>query len=84
MQKLICSHFVLSHCFVSPRSLTFKVGDKPVSNFRMIERHYYKDTLIKSYDFNFVFCPPNSCNGWDAEYEFPELDDALSTSISPL
>ena len=31
----------------SPLSLSFKVGNKPVRNFRMIERHYFKDKLMQ-------------------------------------
>ena len=45
-------------------SLTFKVGDMPIDNFRMIERHYFRDKLIKSYDFSFGFCIPGSVNCW--------------------
>src|SRR5437868_5218174 len=37
---------------VGIRRLKFKVGDKEVKNFRMIERHYHGNKLIKSYDFN--------------------------------
>jgi len=42
--------------------LRFKVGDKPLKNFRMIERHYFNNKLMKSYDFNFAFCIPNTTN----------------------
>jgi len=31
--------------------VTFTVGNKFVKKFRMIERHYFKDQLIKSFDF---------------------------------
>ena len=58
-------------------SLTFKVGEKPLSNFRMIERHYVKNQLIKSYDFNFGFCIPNSTNTWEAIYDVPPLSDEI-------
>ena len=27
-------------------TLTFRVGNQPVKNFMMIERHYFKDKLI--------------------------------------
>ena len=50
-------------------SLTFAVGPEPIENFRMIERHYFRDILIKSFDFNFGFCIPNSRNTWEAIYE---------------
>lgn len=43
-------------------TLTFKVGSKPVKKFKMIERHYFKGELIKSYEFNAPFCMPNSVN----------------------
>jgi len=48
-----------------------------VENFRMIERHYFENRLIKSFDFTFGFCIPNSTNSWEAIYEVPALDDAL-------
>lgn len=38
--------------------LTFSVGDNEVHDFRMIERHYFRDQLIKSYDFEFGFVIP--------------------------
>jgi hypothetical protein len=31
--------------------LTFSVGPQEVKSFRMVERHYFKNKLIKSYDF---------------------------------
>ncbi len=43
----------------------------------MIERHYFQDELIKSYDFNFGFVIPNSTNTWDAVYEIPSLPPSL-------
>jgi len=58
-------------------SLTFKVGEKPISNFRMIERHYFRNQLVKSYDFSFGFCIPGSINNWDAIYDVPPLKDDI-------
>ena len=46
-------------------SLVFSVGDKPMPNFRMIERHYFRDQLQRSYDFTFGFCIPGSTNSWE-------------------
>lgn len=43
-------------------TLTFSIGDNEVPGFRMIERHYFRDQLIKSYDFEFGFGIPNSTN----------------------
>lgn len=56
--------------------LTFTVGNQPLKNFRMIERHYYAGKLVKSYDFNFAFCIPNSTNEWEAIYDMPEFPQA--------
>mmetsp|Transcript_21743 Transcript_21743/g.30728 ORF Transcript_21743/g.30728 Transcript_21743/m.30728 type:complete len:188 (+) Transcript_21743:34-597(+) len=56
--------------------LRFQVGPQPLKNFRMIERHYFKNQLVKSYDFNFVFCMPSSTNEWEAIYDMPDLAPA--------
>ena len=58
-------------------SLTFSVGDKPVKDFLMIERHYFNDLLIKSFEFKFDFCFPNSVNTWESIYTIPEIDPEL-------
>ena len=39
----------------------------------MIERHYFRDRLLKSFDFEFGFCIPNSKNTVEHIYEFPSL-----------
>ncbi|CAM9560003.1 unnamed protein product [Chrysoparadoxa australica] len=58
-------------------TLVFSVGDCEVPSFRMVERHYFRDELIKSYDFKFGFCIPNSTNTWDAVYAVPPLNEDL-------
>ncbi|XP_071946286.1 protein unc-119 homolog B-like [Antedon mediterranea] len=55
-------------------TVEFQVGDQPVNNFRMIERHYFKEKLLKSFDFNFGFIIPNSKNTCEHIYEFPGLE----------
>mmetsp|Transcript_24564 Transcript_24564/g.29766 ORF Transcript_24564/g.29766 Transcript_24564/m.29766 type:complete len:189 (-) Transcript_24564:483-1049(-) len=55
--------------------LTFKVGPQEVPNFQMIERHYFRNKLIRSYDFFFGFVIPNSVNSWDSNYQVPILSD---------
>jgi hypothetical protein len=55
-------------------TLFFSVGERPVSNLRMIERHYFRDRLLNSYDFGVAFCIPNSVNTWEAIYDLPALD----------
>mmetsp|Transcript_26642 Transcript_26642/g.47934 ORF Transcript_26642/g.47934 Transcript_26642/m.47934 type:complete len:189 (+) Transcript_26642:993-1559(+) len=58
-------------------TLEFTVGPKPARNFRMIERHYFGDRLLKSFDFTLNFCMPNSKNSWEVIYEVPELPGDL-------
>jgi hypothetical protein len=41
----------------------------------MIERHFFKDRLIKSFDFNFGFCIPDSVNTREDMYEIPQLSE---------
>jgi len=47
----------------------------------MIERHYFKDRLIKSFDFTFGFCIPNTTNTWETIYEMPTLTKAQETEM---
>lgn len=61
--------------------LKFTVGNKPVKDFLLIERHYFKDKLIKSFEFKFDFCMPNSANEWETIYEIPELDPELKQQM---
>ncbi|XP_047097743.1 protein unc-119 homolog B [Schistocerca piceifrons] len=58
-------------------TVEFTVGNKPVSKFRMIERHFFRDKLLKSFDFEFGFCIPNSKNTCEHIYEFPTLPPEL-------
>lgn len=63
-------------------TLTFSVGPKPIHNFRMIERHYYKSQLIQSFDFTFPFCIPNSTNTWECIYKVPKIDEKTRLFIA--
>lgn len=62
-------------------SLVFSVGPVEVPSFRMIERYYFRNRLIKSFDFGFGFCIPGSTNTWDAVYAVPALDDDLISDM---
>ena len=62
-------------------ALTFSVGEKPVKNLLMIERHYFRSKLIKSFEFKFDFCIPNSVNNWETIYNIPELDDETKSEM---
>lgn len=59
-------------------SVEFTVGDHPINKFRMIERHYFKNKLLKSFDFDFGFCIPNSHNTCEHIYNLPEISEELS------
>jgi hypothetical protein len=52
-----------------------------VPSFRMIERHYFKNKLLKSFDFTLGFCMPSSRNAWEVIYTLPELDPALEQEM---
>lgn len=58
--------------------MEFLVGSRPVEKFRMIERHYFRDTLLKSFDFEFGFCVPNSKNSCEHIYHIPKLSEEIS------
>ncbi|XP_062873026.1 protein unc-119 homolog A isoform X2 [Trichomycterus rosablanca] len=58
-------------------TVEFAVGDVPINNFRMIERHYFHGKLLKSFDFEFGFCIPSSKNTCEHIYEFPPLSEEL-------
>jgi hypothetical protein len=57
-------------------TVEFSVGTKPVKNFRMIERHFFRDQHLKTFDFDFGFCIPNSKNSCEHIYEFPKLEQS--------
>ncbi|XP_076778624.1 protein unc-119 homolog B [Arvicanthis niloticus] len=56
-------------------TVEFTVGDRPVTGFRMIERHYFRERLLKTFDFDFGFCIPSSRNTCEHIYEFPQLSE---------
>lgn len=61
--------------------MEFTVGDKEVKRFRMIERHYFRNTLLKCFDFEFGFCMPRSSNTCEHIYELPNISEKLSESV---
>ena len=62
-------------------SLTFSVGDQPVKDFLMIERHYFNKILVKSFEFKFDFCIPNSVNTWEYIYTVPEIEPKVKKQM---
>ncbi|XP_058979039.1 protein unc-119 homolog isoform X1 [Musca domestica] len=64
-------------------TVEFTVGSRPVNNFRMIERHFFRDRLLKTFDFEFGYCIPYSKNSCEHIYEFPNLPpDLVAEMIS--
>ncbi|XP_068159467.1 protein unc-119 homolog [Drosophila tropicalis] len=64
-------------------TVEFTVGSQPVNNFRMIERHFFRDRLLKTFDFEFGYCIPYSKNTCEHIYEFPNLPpDLVAEMIS--
>jgi hypothetical protein len=62
-------------------TIGFKVGSKEVRNFRMIERHYFRSTLLKSFDFNLEFCIPGTRNTWEVIYEMPSIPENVKAEM---
>ncbi|KAI8903731.1 delta subunit of GMP phosphodiesterase [Gorgonomyces haynaldii] len=67
MGSNITTHYEFPKSMLSSDTITtqvvFAVGEKPLERLRMIERHYYGDRLLRSYDFEFGFCIPNTVAG---------------------
>lgn len=59
-------------------TIEFTVGEKPVHKFRMIERHFFRDVHLKTFDFSFGFCIPQSSNSCEHIYEFPSISNHMS------
>merc|ERR1712032_927748 len=62
-------------------TLEFKVGDKPLHNFRMIERHYFRKQLIVNFDFTSPFVIPNTRNTWEMIYHKPAFNDEWKAAL---
>uniref|UniRef100_U5ESD5 Putative photoreceptor synaptic vesicle protein n=1 Tax=Corethrella appendiculata TaxID=1370023 RepID=U5ESD5_9DIPT len=58
-------------------TVEFTVGSKSVKNFRMIEKHFFRDSLLKTFDFEFGYCIPHSKNTCEHIYEFPTIPPDL-------
>ena len=58
-------------------TMYFSVGDKPIQQMEMIEKHYFRDKCIREFSFKFGFIIPNSTNSWELIYDFPELSEEI-------
>ena len=63
-------------------TLTFSNGPQPIKRMDMVERHYFRGRVIRSYDFKFGFVIPGSTNSWEFIYDLPELTDAERLEIA--
>ena len=62
-------------------TLNFGIGAEPINALEMVERHYFRGKVIRSYDFKFGFVIPNSTNSWEFIYDLPELSPQEQTQI---
>lgn len=62
-------------------TIEFTIGNKPVNHFRMIERHFFRDRHLKTFDFEFGYCIPHSKNTCEHIYEFPNLPTDLVSEM---
>ncbi|XP_023124782.2 protein unc-119 homolog B isoform X1 [Amphiprion ocellaris] len=58
-------------------TLEFTVGSKALSRFHLIERHFYRNLLLKTFDFEIGFCIPHSRNTCEHIYCLPDLDSNI-------
>ena len=56
-------------------TLNFGIGPEPINKLEMVERHYFRGKVIRSYDFKFGFVIPGSTNSWEFIYDLPELSE---------
>ena len=62
-------------------TLRFSNGEKPINKMQMVERHYFRGQVIRSYEFEFGFVIPGSTNEWEFIYDLPELDSEVKAQI---
>ncbi|CAL8317222.1 unnamed protein product [Arctogadus glacialis] len=55
-------------------TLEFTVGRSAVTRLRLIERHFFRNLLLKTFDFEIGFCIPFSRNTCEHIYSLPDLD----------
>uniref|UniRef100_A0A3Q2TM54 Unc-119 lipid binding chaperone c n=1 Tax=Fundulus heteroclitus TaxID=8078 RepID=A0A3Q2TM54_FUNHE len=55
-------------------TLEFTVGSKALNHFRLIERHFFRNLVLKTFDFEIGFCIPYSRNTCEHIYCLPDLE----------
>ena len=59
-------------------TIQFNNGGKPISKFTLLERHFYKHHLLKSFVFDFGFLIPDSENSAEQIYEVKSVLNQLT------
>jgi len=58
------------------------LGDQPINELIMMENHYFKGKLLRTFEFKFGFCMPNSTNSTEFFYELPKLTEEEKDEMS--
>uniref|UniRef100_A0A3P8XPW5 GMP phosphodiesterase delta subunit domain-containing protein n=1 Tax=Esox lucius TaxID=8010 RepID=A0A3P8XPW5_ESOLU len=62
-------------------TLEFMVGSRAVNRFSLIERHYFRDLILKTFDFEIGYCIPHSRNTCEHIYSLPDLDADIGSGF---
>ncbi|OAF67735.1 hypothetical protein A3Q56_04531 [Intoshia linei] len=62
-------------------SIEFKIGSKEINSMRMIEKLYFKQHHLKTFDFDFGYVIPNSTNTCEIVYSFPTVSDEMKKEM---
>merc|ERR1712070_839914 len=69
-------------CRVVRSTIAFSVGSEPIQSLRMIERHFFRGDLLRSFDFTFGYCIANSENTREVIYELPRLPQTILDGLA--
>merc|ERR1711935_1281586 len=50
-------------------TVDFSIGPQPIKDFRMIERHFFRNKMLKSFDLDFAY--PTAKTLWNTSMTFP-------------
>ena len=60
-------------------ALTMHNGPRELKDLQLVERHYFRNKLIKSFEFTFPYVIPSSTNTWEMIYDVPKISSDDST-----
>ena len=61
-----------------------QVGNCPIKNFSMVERHFFRNKLLKSFVFEFGFVIPDSINNAEHIYEVSNSSSSIQPTYQPI